>query len=108
MSLMKNFDTQPPQVPLKSHQRGLHPNGLQGHTLPYKQDEQLSKIQASITAVCSPIANLWSELDAQNMKRLKSELVPADVVLQASPNLIGKATNYASTLSRESTFTYKS
>ena len=32
---------------------------------PKKQDEQLSKIQASVIAAC---ANLWSELDAQEMK----------------------------------------
>ena len=46
-----------------------------------KQDEQLSKIQASVIVSCSPLANLWSELDAQEMKGSKSELIPADVVL---------------------------
>ena len=44
-----------------------------------KQDEQLSKIQASIIASCSPLANLWYELDAQEMKGAKSELIRADV-----------------------------
>ena len=71
---------------------------------PKKQDEQLSKIQASVIASSSPIANLWSELDAQEMKGTKSELIPADVVLrsiQATLTLIGNAANYISTLRRE-------
>ena len=63
---------------------------------PKKQDEQLSKIQASVIASCSPLANLWSELDAQEIKGAKSDLIPADVVLrsiQATLTLIGNATN---------------
>lgn len=71
---------------------------------PKKQDEQLSKIQASVIASCSPLANLWSELDAQEMKGAKSELIPADVVLrsiQATLTLIGNATNYISIQRRE-------
>jgi hypothetical protein len=71
---------------------------------PKKQDEQLSKIKASIIASCSPLASLWSELDAQEMKGAKLELIPADVVLrsiQATLTLIGNATNYISTLRRE-------
>ena len=71
---------------------------------PKKQDEQLSKIQASVIASCSPIANLWSELDAQQMKGTKSELIPADVVLksiQATLTLIGNANNYISTMRRD-------
>ena len=73
---------------------------------PKKQDEQLSKIQASVIASCSPVANLWSELDAQEMKGTKSELIPADVVMgciQATLTLIGNASNYISTLRRERT-----
>lgn len=69
-----------------------------------KQDEQLSKIQASVIASCSPLVNLWSELDAQEMQGDKSELIPADVVLrsiQTTLTLIGNATNYISTLRRE-------
>ena len=64
---------------------------------PKKQDEQLSKIQTSVIASCSPLANLWSELDAQEIKGAKSELIPAHVVLrsiQATLTLIGNATNY--------------
>ena len=71
---------------------------------PKKQDEQLSKIQASVIASCSPIAHLWSELDAQQMKGTKSELIPADVVLksiQATLTLIGNANNYISTMRRD-------
>lgn len=71
---------------------------------PKKQDEQLSKIQESVIAACSPVANLWSELDAQEMKGTKSELIPADVVMgcvQATLTLIGNASNYISTLRRE-------
>ena len=70
---------------------------------PKKQDEQLSKIQVSVIAACSPVANLWSELDAQEMKGTKSELIPADVVMgcvQATLTLIGNASNYISTLKR--------
>ena len=68
---------------------------------PKKQDEQLSKIQASVIA---PLANLWSELDAQEMKGAKSELIPADVVLrsiQATLTLIRNANNYISIQRRE-------
>ena len=71
-----------------------------GNDFPKKQDEQLSKIQASVIASCSPLANLWSELDAREMKGVKSELIPVDVVLrsiQATLTLIGNATNYIST-----------
>ena len=50
---------------------------------PKKQDEQLSKIQASVIASCSPIANLWSDLDAQEMKGARLELSPADVLLRS-------------------------
>ena len=71
---------------------------------PKKQDEQLSRIQASVIACCSPIANLWSDLDAQDMKGSKSELIPANVVLksiQATLTLIDNASNYISTSRRE-------
>lgn len=71
---------------------------------PKKQDEQLSKIQASVIASCSPIANLWSELDAQQMKGTKSELIPGDVVMkaiQATLTLVGNASSYISTLRRD-------
>ena len=71
---------------------------------PKRQDEQLSKVQASVIAACSPVANLWSELEAQEMKGTKSELIPADVVMgciHATLTLVGNASSYISTIRRE-------
>lgn len=78
------------------------PSSFDPNDFPKKQDEQLLKIQASII---SPIANLWSELDAQEMKEIKSELIPADIVLNSIQVMLtliaGNAMNYISTLRRE-------
>ena len=74
---------------------------------PKKQDEQLSKIPVSIIVLCSPIADLWSELDAQEMKGTKLELIPADVVLrsiQATLTFIGNATLRRDSIIKSLTF----
>ena len=34
-----------------------------GRNVTYKSDDQLAKVQTTVLAACSPIANLWSHLD---------------------------------------------
>ena len=71
---------------------------------PKKQDERLSRIQASVVAACAPITNLLSSMEEQNLSGSQEELIPADEVLrvlQASLVLIGNSVNYISQQRRE-------
>ena len=70
-----------------------------GQNFPKKRDEQLSRIQASIIASCSPLADLWFGLDEQGFTGSDEELIPTSEVLralQSSLALIGNATCYIS------------
>lgn len=77
-----------------------------GRDQPDRRDESLSKVQASVLASCSPLANFWSHLQEQGFEGKEDELIPASDVLRVTKDtlaLIGNASNYISQ-TRRSTF----
>ena len=68
-----------------------------------KSDQDLAKIQASVLAACTPIANLWAHLDSQGFKGDAGEYIPTEDVLRVAKDtlaLLGNASNYISQVRR--------
>ena len=68
-----------------------------------KTDEHLAKIQATVLAACSPVANLWSHLDTQGFKGRPGESIPTEDVIRVAKDtlaLLGNASCYISRIRR--------
>ena len=66
----------------------------------------MAKIQASVLATCTPLANFWSHITKQGCTGNDQELIPANELMKAATDtlaLIGNESNYIAQ-SRRKTF----
>ena len=66
-------------------------------------DEQVAKVQATVLAACSTLANLLSHMEEQGLKGQQGELIPTTDVAWVSKDtlaLLGNAVSYISQVRR--------